>query len=141
MTWRYLREQVQGKETPALTPIVDDHPLVLAGLIPKRLADIFPSPPEKKHTGRLSRLKAIVLTSEEISNGIRKREEERNAAFRQKEERKQAKRRKLELKLDQAKELATKQLATKQLATKQLATKRKTNGKKGTSIVTNKSGN
>ena len=109
MTWRYLREQVQGKVTPALTPIVDDHPLVLAGLIPKRLADMFPSPPEKTHTGRISRTKAIVLTSEEISKGIREREEERNAAFRQKEERKKAKRRKRELKLDQAKELATKQ--------------------------------
>ena len=129
MTWRYLREKVQGKGTPAVTPIVDDHPLVLAGLIPKRLADICPSPPEKKHTRRISRLKAIVLTSEDISNGIREREEERSAAFRQKEERKQAKLRKRELKLDQA----------KQLATKQIATKRKTNGKKRTSIVTNKS--
>lgn len=65
-TWKFLKHQVQGGEGDCSDPIIKEHPLVNAGLIPKRLADIFRKPPDNEKLPRLGRRKALVLTSEEI---------------------------------------------------------------------------
>ena len=44
-TWAYLRAQVKGAASP---PLMGDHPLVKAGVIPRRLVDVFHVPPEKE---------------------------------------------------------------------------------------------
>ena len=49
-TWRFLKTRVDGQQAKPLivapTP-VDKHPLLKAGIIPKRLVDVFTTPPEK----------------------------------------------------------------------------------------------
>ena len=85
-TWRYLRDQVIGTRTPELPTLVE-HPLVKSGLIPKRLAQVFQIPPEKKKYTRVSRGDAIILTSEEISHQITERENSRRTSKGKKEPR------------------------------------------------------
>ena len=80
-TWVYLKHQLEGKTQPLAnddTPR-EDHPLLKAGLIHKRLVDVFYKPPEKRTQIRRSAItKARVLTCEELSNEIRERDQKRN---------------------------------------------------------------
>ena len=76
-TWRFLKTPVDGQQAKPLivapTP-VDEHLLLKAGLIPKRLVDVFTTPPEKQTGLRARRgamTKSRVLTSDEISNETR----------------------------------------------------------------------
>ena len=91
-TWKYLKRQTDGQqgELPTIPGQEDDeHPLLKAGLIPKRLADVFRTPPEnEKPTRRGATTEARVLTGEEISSEIRQRDEKRKLAITEREERK-----------------------------------------------------
>ena len=77
-------------KTRAPTP-VDEHPLLKAGLIPKRLVDVFTTTPEKQtglRTRRGTTTKARVLTSDAISNEIREGDTKRKLAQTEKEHKK-----------------------------------------------------
>ena len=91
-TWKYLKRQTDGQqgELPTIPGQEDDeHPLLKAGLIPKRLADVFRTPPEnEKPTRRGATTEARVLTGEEISSEIQQRDEKRKLAITEREERK-----------------------------------------------------
>lgn len=67
-TWRCLEQQVNGveiQEDSILLYEANEHPIVAAGLIPRRLADVFRSPPKKKKQMRRGTTsKARVLASE-----------------------------------------------------------------------------
>ena len=94
-TWRYLREQANGKKESKLkenTTRVEEHPLYKAGLIPRRLVEVFQTPPESASIPRRGRgtTKAGVLTSQEISDSIKQHDLKRKMAAAQKEERKRA---------------------------------------------------
>ena len=93
-TWRFLKTPVDGQQAKPLivapTP-VDEHPLLKAGLIPKRLVDVFTTPPEKQTGLRARRgatTKSRVLTSDEISNETREGDTKRKLAQTEKEHRK-----------------------------------------------------
>ena len=90
-TWVYLKHQLEGKPQPLAnddTPR-EDHPLQKAGLIPKRLVDVFYTPPEKGTQLRRSATpKARVLTCKELSNEIRERDQKRKLAQSEKEQKK-----------------------------------------------------
>ena len=92
--WRFLKTRVDGQQAKPLivapTP-VDEHPLLKAGLIPKRLVDVFTTPPEKQTGLRMRRgatTKARVLTSDATSNEIREGDTERKLAQTEKEHKK-----------------------------------------------------
>ena len=90
-TWVYLKHQLEGN--PQLLAVDDtlreDHPLLKAGLIPKRLVDVFKMPPEKgTHMRRSATTKTRVLTCEELSNEIRERDQKRKLAQSEKEQKK-----------------------------------------------------
>ena len=86
-TWRYLKQQVEGCQPQPLQHA--DHPLLKAGLIPKRLVDVFHTPPEKgTHLRRGATTTARVLTSDEISNAFRDRDRKKKLAIEEKEQRK-----------------------------------------------------
>ena len=93
-TWRFLKTRVDGQQAKPLivapTP-VDEHPLLKAGLIPKRLVDVFTTPPEEQTGLRARRgatTKARVLTSDEISNEIREGDTKRKLVQTEKEHKK-----------------------------------------------------
>ena len=71
-TWSNLTHQVKA-QAQAHQPELE-HPLVKAGIIPKRLGDIFPSPESNAKASRkpirLKANRARVLTSMEISNEV-----------------------------------------------------------------------
>ena len=75
-TWRYLKQHVNGVIETEVDSIqlvgTKEHPLVTAGLIPRRLVEVFRTTPEKtKQVRRGTTSKARVLTSEELSREIR----------------------------------------------------------------------
>ena len=76
-TWHYLRDQVKGNDDsniPLPSKEVENHPLVISGLIPRRLVDVFPIPQNnKKEQTRRRSIKARVLTSAELSEEIREK--------------------------------------------------------------------
>ena len=70
-TWVYLKHQLEAKPQPLANDETqrEDHPLLKAGLIPKRLVDVFYMPPKKgTQMRRSATTKARVLTCEELSN-------------------------------------------------------------------------
>ena len=80
-----MKHQIEGHQQQSLKHA--DHPLLKAGLIPKRLVDVFQTPPEKgAHLRRGTTTTARVLTSEEISNAFRDRDRKRKLAIEEKEE-------------------------------------------------------
>ena len=114
-TWRYLREQANGKKGTRLeenTTTVEEHPLYKAGLIPRRLVEVFQTPPESASIPRRGRgtTKARVLTSQELSDSIKQHDLKRKMAAAQKEERKRAR---IDKKAMQAKETVKKRGTTR----------------------------
>ena len=114
-TWRYLREQANGKKGTRLeenTTTVEEHPLYKAGLIPRRLVEVFQTPPESASIPRRGRgtTKARVLTSQELSDSIKQHDLKRKMAAAQKEERKRAR---IDKKAMQAKEAVKKRGTTR----------------------------
>ena len=89
-----------------------EHPLVAAGLIPRRLVEVFRTPTEKtKQVRRGTTSKARVLTSEELSKEIRESDAKRKMLYAQREESKRAR-----LEKKEQKEIDKQQKCTKAVA-------------------------
>ena len=93
--WRNLKRNIDIEKKPIeakvqpTTSQPDDHPLVRAGLIPRRLSDILLTPPEKSMRAvRINSVKARVLTSDEISAEIKAKDNKRKQEEIAKDERK-----------------------------------------------------
>ena len=92
-TWAYLRGQLGGPylSLPLQEKENGNNPLVKAGIIPQRLADVFHAPPEKMERIPTSITKqARVLTSSEIVKEIKSREAKKRKADLKREENKKA---------------------------------------------------
>ena len=94
--WRNLKQHIDTEKKPEeakvqpTTSQPDDHPLVRAGLIPRRLGDILLTPSENsmRTAARINYVKARVFTSDEISAEIKAKENKCKEVDIAKEERK-----------------------------------------------------
>ena len=92
-TWRYLKHQVDPSNTERSSlPSLEDeeNPLVVSGLIPRRLVDVMRTPISTEKQARRRVAKAQVITSEELSAEIREKDNKRKMQAIEKEERKKA---------------------------------------------------